>query len=176
MINIRLEELRQINCGTTKKQLVRLLVVLPDSILISKDIIQADDAFLYGKGHSLRLTKQTQGGWDKYYDLLLKPIMEEEGFQKLIKDLAEININEQQVISIKEESFLKIPYSDILSLDFFRKKLFTEAYIKIVFKENISLPELIFAPCVMTPYWGVKNMFQKTKSLYKEIKSKIETN
>ncbi|HBE90250.1 MAG: hypothetical protein A3E37_02335 [Candidatus Andersenbacteria bacterium RIFCSPHIGHO2_12_FULL_46_9] len=172
-ITIKLNELRQINCGTSKAQKVRLLILLPASVLITKHEVAADDKSLYETRIAWSTKTITKGG-NKYYRQLFTPILDDIELSKAMQNLTGSSPDQEQILNINEEGFIKVPYEDITNISFHWKILVADkSYVSLSFKDNIDLPQLNCSLCELSP-WGVKNIFFDTKLLYKKIKSRME--
>lgn len=167
MFQLRLNGIQPINCADRKHPRYRVFSLFTDSFLLSKHEAAVTNKELFGG--LFVSTKMLARGRDKFFKLLLGPVIDSSMSEQALQTILDTDEEESSFLSLRENGFDRIPFSTIKTLKLRSNFLSEFKAIDISYGQEGSLQTLTFSICAFTP-WGVKDLPDQTKSIFKTLK------
>lgn len=123
MLSLRLKDIRPINCAHRKQARYRVLSLFTDSLTVSKHEVPIRNRELFGG--VFVSTKMLTRGRDKFFKLLLGPIVDSSMAEQAVQTILDTDEEESSFIPFRESGFDRIPFSTIKTSEL-QSNLFSE--------------------------------------------------
>ncbi len=171
IISTKLHDVIPVNCGEQKTPVYRVFSLFPDSFILSKHSVELTDREIFGS--RFVTGKKLQHGAEKFFNLLIGPVLEPSTAESTIRAFLERgDEDEEMILNLVEEKFERVMLYDIRSLKLSGSIFSDFRKIKVHFTRRGTAEDLSFAVCSFTP-WGVKPLPEESRRVYKLLKSKV---